>query len=144
MLLDEGQAPDVETFLAQHPEHAEELRKYFSLERRKGAVLAGSGQDRTKPHRFRLLDGNVPTTFDRYELIRGIARGGMGEAYLARQAELDRLVVVKVISAGRLDDETAQARFENEAKLAARLSHPNIVSVHEAGQFEGQPYFSMD
>ena len=79
-----------------------------------------------------------------YELLEEIARGGMGIVCKARQTTLGRIVAIKMMLNGELAGEEQIARFEREAKLAARLQHPNIVAVHEVGRHAGLPYFSMD
>ena len=80
---------------------------------------------------------------DEYELIREIARGGMGVVYLAKQTNLNRFVALKMV----LESDSATAdeleRFENEARAAGALSHPGIVPVYEVGSYQGHPYFSM-
>ncbi|HEX6491524.1 MAG TPA: protein kinase, partial [Gaiellaceae bacterium] len=80
----------------------------------------------------------------RYRRERVLGEGGMASVYLARDVELDRLVALKLL-AGRLDDEAAfRERFLREARLAARLLHPNIVQVFDVGEDEGRPYIVME
>lgn len=78
------------------------------------------------------------------EWVRPLGRGKMARVYLAREPELQRLVAVKVLRPELSGDETARLRFEREARSAASLSHPNVVSVHRFGRLDdGTPYLVM-
>ncbi len=82
--------------------------------------------------------------FGNYELLEKIGEGGMGVVYKARQVGLARLVAVKLLPFGQFSREDLVRRFRTEATAAASLQHPNIVAIHEVGEYEGQHYFSMD
>jgi eukaryotic-like serine/threonine-protein kinase len=69
---------------------------------------------------------------------------GMGVVYEARHLKLNRLIALKMILTGRLADAQEVERFRTEAGAAARLRHPNIVAVHEVGEADGRPFFSME
>lgn len=85
----------------------------------------------------------APTDLGDFELEREIGRGGMGVVYRARQKSLDRTVAIKMILSSHLASDDQVRRFQAEAKAAAGLSHPNIVSVYEVGVAHGQHYFAM-
>ena len=81
---------------------------------------------------------------DRYELGRLIGRGGMAEVYAARDRLLDREVAVKVLRERFREDATFTARFQDEARNVARLSHPNLVVVFDTGVDGDQPFIVME
>lgn len=81
--------------------------------------------------------------FGDYELLAEIARGGMGVVYRARQISLDRLIALKLVNSTLVSRGDLVRRFKGEAKAAASLFHPNIVPIHEIGEVDGQPFFSM-
>jgi eukaryotic-like serine/threonine-protein kinase len=83
-------------------------------------------------------------TIGDYRMGEMLGRGGMGIVYRAHQASLDRSVAVKVLVAGEFADATTRRRFQAEAAAAARLRHPHIVAIHEIGEHEGKPFFSME
>ncbi|HEV3118547.1 MAG TPA: serine/threonine-protein kinase, partial [Gemmataceae bacterium] len=82
--------------------------------------------------------------FGKYELLEEIGRGGMGVVYKARQKDLDRVVALKMILSNSFATQEQVRRFHVEARTAARLHHPNVVQIYEAGEAHGQHYFAME
>src|ERR1700722_19057117 len=85
-----------------------------------------------------------PVFGDRYEMVNHIARGGMAQVYLARDLLLDRPVALKVLFPELSVDRAFVERFRREAKAAANLSHPNIVSIYDWGQGERTYFIVME
>lgn len=85
----------------------------------------------------RLVDG-------RYRIDSVLARGGMSTVYLATDIRLDRVVAVKVMHRSLAEDQGFVARFEREAKAAAKLSHPNVVGVFDQGSYDGLVFLVME
>ncbi|HKE83727.1 MAG TPA: protein kinase [Vicinamibacterales bacterium] len=83
------------------------------------------------------------TQLGRYEIQRRLGRGGMGTVYVAHDPVLGRMVAIKVF-AGDLDVPDARERFSREARAAAALNHPNIVTVYDFGEYGSQPYIVME
>lgn len=88
-----------------------------------------------------LAEGRV---FAGYRIVRLLGSGGMGEVYLAEHPRLPRRDALKVLPEAMTADGDFRERFHREADLAATLWHPNIVGVHDRGEFDGQLWISMD
>ncbi len=82
--------------------------------------------------------------FPQLEILEFVGKGGMGAVYKARQPSLDRFVAVKVLPPEFGRDPAFAERFTREARAMARLSHPNIVAIHNFGQTDGLFYFVME
>lgn len=83
-------------------------------------------------------------TIAAYEIISFISRGGMGEVYLAQDQRLSRKVALKLLPASFANDGDRLRRFEQEARAASALNHPNIVTIHEIGQGDSRHYIATE
>ena len=81
---------------------------------------------------------------NRYQLLQKVGSGGMAEVFRARDSMLERYVAIKVLRADYTEDQSFQDRFRQEARAAANLSHPNIVTVHDFGLDRGQLFIVME
>ena len=81
---------------------------------------------------------------DRYRLERPLGHGAMAVVDLARDVELDRPVALKRLAENLARDDELHARFLREARLAARLAHPNVVRVYDVGEENGRPFIAME
>ena len=82
----------------------------------------------------------VGTKLEAYEILSLLGAGGMGEVYRARDSVLKREVAIKVLPSFVSRETDQLRRFEQEARAAAALNHPNILAVYQFGTFEGSPY----
>jgi tetratricopeptide (TPR) repeat protein/tRNA A-37 threonylcarbamoyl transferase component Bud32 len=90
---------------------------------------------------FKELTGRI----GKYEIVRLLGKGAMGQVYLARDPDLDREVALKVMAAQIADDPELKRRFEREAKAVAKMKHRNVVMVFDRGTHtDGSPYIAME
>ena len=90
-------------------------------------------------------DTLINTLFDgRYRIVRKLGSGGMANVYLAEDEDLGRRVAIKILNDRYANDDLFIERFRREAKSAAGLSHPNIVSIYDRGEAEGTYYIAME
>ena len=86
------------------------------------------------------LPDKAPRRLGKFEFLEVLGVGGYGTVYKARDTELDRTVAIKIPRAGNLATQEDVDRFLREARAAAQLKHPSIVSIHDAGQSDGTCY----
>ncbi len=89
------------------------------------------------------IEPREPLRIGRYTIVRPLGKGGMGVVYLAYDGELDRRVAIKLLQASSRSSKSA-ARLQREAMAMARLQHPNVVTVYETGEHEGQLFVAME
>jgi serine/threonine protein kinase len=138
-----GEAVDVESFVARHPDHAEQLRRFLPaaqvLADLGRSLASGSGAPGESVPPADALTG----TLGDFRIVREIGRGGMGVVYEADQISLGRRVALKVLPFAGAMDARALQRFQNEARASACLHHPNIVPVYAVGQDRGVHFYAM-
>src|SRR5580658_9965319 len=84
------------------------------------------------------------TRFGSYEILERLGAGGMGEVYRARDTRLEREVAIKTLPLGLCSHPQALSRFDQEARSACALNHPNIVTIYELGHVDGTRYIAME
>ncbi len=105
-----------------------------------------SGSPTTGGDRVRADEDELPrgTVLSRYVLLQRVGAGGMGVVYAAYDPQLDRRVALKLLSAARSVDTRGRSRMLREAQAMARLTHPNVVAVHDIGAAEGRTFIAME
>jgi WD40 repeat protein/tRNA A-37 threonylcarbamoyl transferase component Bud32 len=149
---DAGRPLTADELAARYPDLAVQIRQFIGDVENVAAVLqhrpraadlaetvAASGEQTAA-----LRAGAIVRYFGDYEVLGELGRGGMGVVYQARQRKLKRVVALKMIMVGQLATDSQMQRFQAEARAAARLTHPGIVSVHEVGTHDGQHFYTMD
>jgi serine/threonine protein kinase/Flp pilus assembly protein TadD len=87
---------------------------------------------------------NIGSVIGHYRIVEKIGAGGMGEVYLAEDTALNRKVALKFLPPHLCQDPDCRARFTREAQAAAKLNHPNIVTIHDVGEHEGRAFIAME
>lgn len=157
--IERGEKPQEQDFVERYPDFAKQIRSFFAdvqVLQELGAQLRDDDLDATRATGGAGGDGGggmprepvMPGTQIRYigdyQILAEIARGGMGIIYKARQEKLGRTVALKMILVGGFASASDVERFHREARAAAGLQHPNLVSVHEVGEYAGHHYYTMD
>jgi serine/threonine protein kinase len=127
---DRGEAPGADEYRGRFPQDSSIVDDVF----RGSDVLLVAG-DKTAV---------APKRFGEYELGKVVGRGGMGVVFQAFHLRLKRRVALKMLPKEQFNNAEAVARFEHEMAAIGRLSHPNIVAAHDAGEFEGTHYLVME
>ncbi len=127
-----GESPTAEEFGRRFPGEADLIARRFPIAWNASTLPA---TESTAPRR-----PNLPG----FELLDELGRGGMGIVYKARQLKLDRTVALKMILTGQHANPAQLARFVAEAQCMARMRHPHIVQIHEAGEADGWPYLVLE
>ena len=145
-----GRPADIDAAAAAHPDLATELRELWAVAQVAQLVAT------SPPARFpdiseltprptgELEAPALPRRFGDFDLLEELGRGGMGVVYKARQRSLNRVIALKMVREAHLATAADAARFRAEAEAAAKLTHPNIVTVYEVGTHDGQAYIGME
>jgi serine/threonine-protein kinase len=155
--VEAGQQPDRRDWLARNPDLADGLREFFASEDRLGrlsAPLRAIAAPAPTPQVSEETpgDGEPGRAAERtgysavpgYEVLGVVGRGGMGVVYRARHVALNRVVALKMLLPCGHAHPADLARFKAEGEALARLRHPHIVQVHDVGEHDGRPFFSLE
>ena len=139
--VDAGLPVDPEEIIQANPDHALRLRKFFRNAGKLNRLL--TQPDHAESGTLSDVAVSVGKTLGDFRILRQIGRGGMGVVYEAEQTSIGRPVALKVLYAGEALDRDRLARFRNEVRAVAKLSHEHVVPVYSVGEHKGTHYFVM-
>jgi serine/threonine protein kinase/WD40 repeat protein len=137
--LRQGEAPAIDDYADGHPELASEIRALFPT-----LQMVEQLGDRSRFGGIQPTSvATIPSRLGEFQLIREVARGGMGIVFEAIQTTLGRRVAIKVLPPADGSTTSRRLRFQREARAAANLHHTNIVPVFDVGEQDGIYYYAM-
>lgn len=143
-----GEIPHIDDLVRQYPQHADQLRELLpaiAMMCNWGAAgTASSAAVRKSASADSPKKEPAPRQLGDFRIVREVGRGGMGIVYEAEQISLERRVALKVLPFATVLDDRQLKRFRTEARAAATLKHPNIVSVHSIGCERSIHFYVMD
>ena len=140
LALQKGERLSPDEFLTRHGKDAVFASDKLLAEMRQIEVAYREPAVHSAPRDTEALEPSATKRVGRYELLRPLGSGGFGEVWVAFDPQLDREIAIKIPHPGILGDAASIGRFYREAKAAAKLKHPNIVRVHDAGS-DGSTHF---
>ena len=141
--LQAGESVDWEAVGREHPERVERVRRMLPAIAAMAEMGSVTGRGLSQPHTVDVASVPALGELGDYRILREVGRGGMGVVYEAEQISLGRRVALKVLPFASALDATQLQRFQNEARAAAHLNHPNIVPVYAVGCERGVHYYAM-
>ncbi len=147
---DQGDEVDMDTWCANYPQYADNLRELAAGMEIFSPTSIGPMDSQPLKETINNAACDAQTEFefprviDRYQLVRKLGSGAMGTVYLAENLQLHRQVALKLPHLARHPESNAKRRFAREAQTLARLEHPNVCRVDDAGEDGGVPFLVME
>jgi len=147
-LRESGQEPDVDELCRDCPQLADRLREWTRMLKMSDWLTRPAAEAASETlggaEKLAHADCEKHQVIGEYQLLEELGGGGMGRVFRAVHRKLDRQVAVKLLPPTTVQSAESVERFQRETQALARLSHPNIVAVHDAGNADGTHYFVMD